>query len=128
MDRLRPLMLWLKRRGDAIRRVSGALLVVLGSLMALGRLGAASAAAAGLGRALASAAEAAPSAVRLVAASVWALASIAVLALGRARRRKPVSVPRAIAAAVLAAIAVGEAFGLWSTALAVAAWLSFQGA
>lgn len=127
MDGLRPLMDWLKRRGDAIRRVSGALLVALGLLMALGRLGTVSAAAASWGAALSDAVAAAPSAARWIAASIWALAAIAVAALPFAPRRSRLSAPRAVAAALLAAMAIGEAAGLWSAAGALAAWLSFQG-
>jgi cytochrome c-type biogenesis protein len=128
LDRLRPAMDWLKRRGDAIRRVSGALLVALGTLMALGRLGAASAVAASWGAALSDAVAAAPSTARWIAAAIWALASIAIAALPLAPRRARLSAPRAVAAALLAAAAIGEAAGLWSAASALAAWLSFQGA
>jgi cytochrome c-type biogenesis protein len=131
LDRLRPAMDWLKRRGDAVRIVSGALLVALGALMIMGRLGAVGALAASWGRSLELAIAASPLAVRLVAAAAWILPAAALAALP-ALRRSPVAAPRgiaasrAIAAAALAAIGLGEALGLWSTARALAAWLTFQ--
>jgi cytochrome c-type biogenesis protein len=140
LDRLRPVMDWLKRHGDGIRRASAALLVALGALMVLGRLSAASAVAASWGRVLEAAIAASPAAVRWIAASAWALAAIGAAlpaALRRARRldapteaprRKPFGAVRAVVVAALIVMAIGEAAGLWSTARVLAAWLSFQGA
>jgi cytochrome c-type biogenesis protein len=135
-DRLRPALNRLKRHGDAVRLVSAALLVALGALMVLGRLGAASAVAASWGRSLEAAIASSGAAVRRVAAAAWALAAAAVALPALARRARagqgaaaapgaataeparprPVPVLRFVIAAALAAVAAGEAAGLWSTA------------
>lgn len=125
-ERLTPLMSWLKRRARGVRIASGLLLVAMGAFMALGRLGAASALAARAGFALDGALASSGGLLRAIGAGFWAIAAFLV-ALPALTRRRPFTLPRVIAASILAAAACAEAAGLWSSARLVSEWLLFQG-
>jgi len=127
-DRLGPLMAWFKRHAGGVRVASGLLLAALGASMIFGKLGAISSTAARWGNSLAEAAQASPGSAHAVGAAAWGLAAAAVLAAPALRRRKIFTAPRVVFAALFAAVALGEALGLWSSAALLSSWLLFQGA
>jgi cytochrome c-type biogenesis protein len=127
-DRLTPLMAWFKRHTRAVRVASGALLVALGSFMALGRLSFISALAAGVSGALRAAIATAPASVSGVSGSLWGLIAVLIVAVPAIRHRQAPSPVQASFAAFFFAVALGDFLGLWSTARLVAGWLGYQGA
>jgi cytochrome c-type biogenesis protein len=127
-DRLSPLMNWFKRNAAKVRVASGLLLVALGGAMAFGRLSAISSFAARWGDALSRAIEASPGAMRYGPAVFWAAIAASLLAFPALRGRKAATPIRLAFFAIFALLAIGEAFGLWSTARLIAGWLSYQGA
>jgi cytochrome c-type biogenesis protein len=128
LDRLTPIMAWFKRHARGVRVASGLLLVALGAFMAFGRLSYVSALAARGGAALAAAIGDSPVAVSRISAGFWLLLAVLMLGIPAIGTKK---LPRPVLAALSAAfalIALGDLFGLWSTARLMAFWLSYQGA
>jgi len=126
-ERLSPLWAWFKRRGGAVRVVSGALLIAIGLSMALGRLTVFNAAAARVGMALKGLV-----ATRPVVASAWAIGILAAIGAAIAvvpiLRRKRFAAPwRLVTLAAIAVAILLEATGTLSLAGAASDWLLFQG-
>jgi len=123
-DKAKPFLAWGKRHARGIRLFSGILLALLGALMASGRLGLVSGAAARAGFALEDASGSAPS--RAAGSLAWlALAAAAALPALAGRRRWGWA--RAIAAAAFGGLALCELLGLFSTARILSGWLLFAG-
>lgn len=128
LDRMKPLFSWFKRHGRGVRIVSGALLILLGLGMALGRATALNGALYRAGSALAAFARDRPEGARVTALAVYgALAALAAL-IPLLRGRPFLKPGRIVALILLAAAAAGELAGLWSGVSALSGWLLFQGA
>jgi cytochrome c-type biogenesis protein len=123
-DKAKPFLDWGKRHARGIRLFSGVLLALLGALMASGRLGLVSGAAARAGFALQ---EAKGSAAARVAGPLFWLALCAALALPALAGKKRWGRARAAAALAFAGAALCELLGLFSTAGVLSGWLLFAG-
>jgi cytochrome c-type biogenesis protein len=123
-DRARPFLAWGKRHARGIRLFSGILLVLLGALMASGRLGLVSGAASRAGYALEAASGSALS--RAAGALAW-LAAAAAAALPALAGRRRWGWARAAATAAFGCLALCEIMGLFSTAKLLSGWLLFAG-
>ena len=124
---LAPLWAWFKRHGRAVKTVSGALLVVIGLSMALGRMTAFNAAASRLGFLVKSVVVSNPA-----TAKAWTLGLLA--ALAAAATLPPVILghrfatpARLVSLGVLSVLAVLELSGIVSIAGVLSGWLLFQG-
>jgi cytochrome c-type biogenesis protein len=132
-DRMKPIMDWAKKKGGRIRLVAGIFLVLLGALMAAGRLGAISGLASRGGFALADAISASPGLVLALDLGLLGLLGLG-LALppllrraGKEPARALFAWPRILLLALVLGAGLGEALGLWSLSAVLASWLSFQG-
>lgn len=126
-ERLAPLMTWFKRHAREVRIVSGLLLVLLGAIMALDRLGAVSSLAARSGIALKESLVRSPGATQAIGAALWIVVAAAILGIP-AMRHKPVFTKARIAfAALFVLAAAAEAAGLWSSAGLISEWLLYSG-
>jgi cytochrome c-type biogenesis protein len=126
-ERLSPLWAWFKRHGRGVRLASGALLVVIGLSMALGRLTAINAVAARTGFALKAFAVSEP-----VAAKVWIMGLLVALAAALAvpplvRKTRFAHPVRIVGLGTVVVLMALEASGLISVARVVSDWLLFQG-
>ncbi len=126
-ERLSPLWAWFKRRGGAVRAVSGALLVAIGASMALGRLTVFNAAAARAGIALKGLVATRPAVATAWAIAVLATAGALVVVVPLLRRKRFARPWRLAVLAALAAAIVLEATGALSLAAVASDWLLFQG-
>ena len=124
-DRLKPLMDWLKRRGNQVRVASGILLVAFGVAMAMGSLGNLSAIAARAGQSLTELASRSPLAV-LAADLALIIAAAAPAIIRLARRARPSTLPIAwlVLCAIALALEVTGILPLWNIA---GFWLGFAG-
>lgn len=137
--RISPLLAVLKKHGNAVRIVSGMLLLLFGLVMLLGSVSRISAVAAQAGGRLISFRQTSPLAARLAGSAFWLALSIPALrALHRARKRAAAKEteadkkPRApqvflIMSGLGLLLVILEAAGLFSILQAVGTWLTFSG-
>jgi cytochrome c-type biogenesis protein len=124
-ERLAPLWAWFKRHGRGVKTVSGALLVVIGLSMALGRMTAFNAAAFRLGFLVRSLVVSNPG-----MAKAWSVGLMAALAAALALpplilRHRFATPARLALLGIIAALAILELAGIVSIAGAFSGWLLF---
>jgi cytochrome c-type biogenesis protein len=128
LDGLTPLLNWFKAHARAVKVASGALLILLGLAMVFGQLAAFNALPFRMADALSAALDSHPIAVRAISAAFWGLLALAAILPGALLRKRRPSWLRLGLSLALAALAISETAGLFSTARMLAAWLSFRGA
>lgn len=126
-ERLAPLWAWFKRHGRAVKTVSGALLVVIGLSMALGKMTAFNAAASRLGFLVRSTVVSNPAATKAWSLGLMAAFAAAIALPPVVRGRRFATPARLVFLGILAVLAVLELAGVISVAGILSGWLLFQG-
>ncbi len=126
-DRMTPLLRWFKKHGREIRIGSGALLVLLGSLMALGRLTVLNSVFIKAGYQLQSALAENPSLVNFWSLIVSGSFAAAALALILAFWKKPRRIFRVAALGIFILLFALNLSGIVNGPALLAGWLTFQG-
>jgi len=130
-DKLKPLISFFSRHGQAVRRVSGIVLILFGIAMAAGSLGSISAIASRAGYSLEAFVEARPGTAGFIGAGIWMAAGLALAASAALGRSRGISAKRKAALTVggiaVAVLGIAEILGIFSILSLVAGWLTFSG-